>query len=277
MPQPGTQFDWREKVNPVFPLAVQLLQMLSLLLRSGDQAEAKRLSIDACERAISLLPDGPTDMADIDMSEWQEKMANEPETCWLADPKVCDAMARLLGRLKGLPKNVFTKHFAKPHWWMTQDSWAKFLQEQGWAQGFLNILSLLHFNVPLPELTQRISDGDFVLLKKLSRVHHDGSADRNSARILKKLLSPLGDATKIVGWPLLLRGNPPGHSLRLRLVLFFGWDFGLSELSIPELYDFLIQLNLIRPSYDPETLRRYRDRIRDLIDKSRNRQLSLDN
>lgn len=47
--------------------------------------------------------------------------------------------------------------------------------------------------------------------------------------------------------------------LRLRMALYFGWDFGLSDLSIHELHRFLVQLDPIRDSYDPETLRKYRE------------------
>jgi hypothetical protein len=50
-------------------------------------------------------------------------------------------------------------------------------------------------------------------------------------------------------------------------VLFFGWDFGLCDLSVPQLHAFLSQMQIIPNSYDPETLRKYRDRLAKLISK----------
>lgn len=270
MPQLETQSDWRDTVNPIFPLAIQLIQMFPRLIRSEDQLEAKRALIEGCEKAISRLPQWPADMTDIDMSDWQEKMGNDSESAWLADPEVSDAMARLLGRLKGFPKDVFTKHFGRPHWWMTESSWVEFLQEQAWVGSVLNIVSLLHLNVSLPELTQRVSDGDFALNTRLFRRGRNAGEDAKSSTLLETVLRPLKDrATRIVARQLLLRPDPPGYLLRLRMALYFGWDFGLSDLSIPELHRFLVQLDLIPNSYDPETLRKYRDRIRGLIDKNR--------
>ena len=80
------------------------------------------------------------------------------------------------------------------------------------------------------------------------------------------VIGPLTDeATKIVGRALLLKGEPPGHQLPLRMILYFGWDFGLSDLSIRELHAFLLQMGIIADFYDTEALRKYRDRLRKFI------------
>ncbi len=270
MPRNETDRDWREKVNPIFPLIVQSMQTFPRLVRSKNEIQRKQVLIEACERAISLLPEGPSDLTGIDMSDWQVKMASEPQTAWLADSAICDAFAKLLRKLKGIPRAAFKQGFSGRHWWMTNGSWSELLQESEWAESLLNVLSHLHLSVPLPEITQRVSDGDADLHDKLFRTRRGPSDNGTSAKLLERVLRPVRDrATKIVARQLLLRGDPVGHLLSLRVLLYFGWDFGLSDLTISEMHNFLVQLKLVRDSYDPETLRKFRDRIRSQIEKSR--------
>jgi len=153
---------------------------------------------------------------------------------------------------------------------MTSGSWPELFKESEWAESVLNILSLLHLSVPLPELTQRVSDGDPALHEKLFRTRRNFDDNGKSAKLLETVLRPVRDrATKIVARQLLLRGDPGGYLLSLRVVLYFGWDFGLSDLTITELHNFLVKMKLVQESYDPETLRKFRDRVRLQIEKKR--------
>lgn len=262
--------DWREKVNPIFPLAIHFGKALFSLFRSLGE-----LVITACEQAIPLLPQGPSDLPDVDISCWAKRLQNEPELAWLSDEKVLRAVAKVVSRFKCVPKADLFKHFAKPHWWMMQDSWWEFLQDEGGRlESFLNVLAILHLNLPLPELTRQVPD-DPALHSKLFQNTSGGTSDNRSVKILEtNLVLPLKDrATKIVGRALLQRGDPPGYLLGLRMALFLGWDFGLSELSVQELHDFLVQLTIIRKYYDLENLRKYRDRLRRLIRSASNQSL----
>jgi hypothetical protein len=130
-------------------------------------------------------------------------------------------------------------------------------------------MSLLHFQISVDELTQRVADGDLNLYAKLFRF--DNKELKVSSSISEKLLKNLDDrAMQVVGRALLLQGEPRGYQLPLRMVLFFGWDLGLAELSINELHAFLNEMEIIPAYYDPESLRKYRDRMRKLIKRSLN-------
>src|SRR6266481_5181050 len=154
------------------------------------------------------------------------------------------------------------KALRDPHWWMQYDSWRDFLKAESVVQSLLNILSFLHFQLPLAELTQRVADGEPRLFRSEVKIPESNA-------ISKKFLAGLDDrAMQIVGQALLLKGEPQGYQLRLRMVLFFGWDFGIADLSNDELYSFLYDLKIISITHDPETLRRYRNRIRKMIEKS---------
>lgn len=176
-------------------------------------------------------------------------------------------MAEILGRFASTPPELLKKGFAQPHWWMPYPSWSEFLKAESATQIFLNLMSLLHFQISADELTQRVADGDLNLYTRLFRF--DGKELKASSSISEKLLKNLDDrAMQVVGRALLLQGEPRGYQLPLRMVLFFGWDLGLAELSINELHAFLSEMEIIPAFYDPESLRRYRDRMRKLIKRS---------
>src|SRR5260370_25347100 len=133
----------------------------------------------------------------------------------------------------------------------------------------LNVVSLLQLHMPLRDLTQRVADGDSDLYQKLFRAESQ-PGDFTFDAVIRTLND---EATKIVGRALLREGEPPGHQLHLRMILYFGWDFGLSDLSIAELHAFLVRMSVIPDSYDPEALRKYRDRLRLFINTMSTKQL----
>jgi len=201
-----------------------------------------------------------------------EQLVMQSENEWLAYPEVREALAKIAARIDHTPESLLRKGFASPHWWMTENSWSEFLGKGHASESLLNAVALLQLNVPLHDLTQRVADGDPHLYVKLFRI---GDPDVGSERILDTVVQPLSDqATRIVGRALLRKGEPPGYQLPLRMVLFFGWDFGLCDLSIRELHNFLVQMNIVPNFYDPETLRKYRDRLRSNIRRASRRQLS---
>ncbi len=261
--------DWRAKVNPLFVLAIQFLRLIPSLVKklasdhtnAGGQARAAL--VDACEESLSLLPPSPAKATKAE-AELTNFLATQEENEWLADPEVRAAIAGVAAKVQGAPEALLRRGLDKPHWWMPEGSWPEFLQKGSIAESILNVLALLHFRIPLNELTQRFTDGDAKFSKKLSYSESRAPHDRQAG--VERVLGAVKDrATKIVGRKLLLRGEPPGHQLQLRMVLFFGWDFGLRDLTINELHSFMNQIQVIGSSHDPETLRRYRDRLRRLI------------
>jgi len=154
---------------------------------------------------------------------------------------------------------------------MPQVTWTEFVEKELVSESILNALALLQLNLPLHDLTKRVAEGDSKLYEKLFRP--DAKSARDGEFRLEKtvegVLQPLDDyATKIVGRALLLKGEPSGYQLPLRMMLFFGWDFGLCDLSVRELHRFLVEMNVVPISYEPETLRRYRDRLRRTIERT---------
>jgi len=190
----------------------------------------------------------------------------------LSDPEVREAVIEITARVQSIPHGLLEKGLDKPHWWMTYGSWPEFLQKERIAESFLNVLALLHFKIPLHELTQRVTDGDSGVSAKLFRF--EGRSPEGLYAGSQKVLENITDrATKIVGRALLFKEEPPGHQLHLRMVLFFGWDFGLSDLSTRELHAFLTEMQIIPSWYDPETLRKYRSRLLRLITREPKRLL----
>jgi len=267
--------DWRDKVNPLFVLAVQFLPVIPSIMRQlalgGSEAreQAKNIFLARCREAIALLP--PTLAEKREDAGFTEYLVSQRENKWLADPEVREAVDEIATRIQSVTE-LLRKGFQKPHWWMAYDSWPEALVKERMLISCLNALALLHFQVPLEVLKQRVASADPDLFPKLFRV--DSKMMQNQAEFLSSLLNELSDeATKIIGNALLLRNEPARHQLALRLMLFFGWDFGLGDLSNDELHSLLRETRIIPGSYDPESLRRYRNRLHHLIRKARVRLL----
>lgn len=276
MQNPTAVNEWREKVNPLFTIGVRFSQFISRLLHEihtpGDlNRQTAALFVEICKNSIPLLPSSLE--RNLNVKEDAEKLAASFDEEFLVDPEVRRTLSELLVRLRNSPEALLGKGFEKPHWWMGHASWSEFLKtepaaqslrREPFAQCMFNILSLLHFQIPLEELTQRVTEGDPKLSARLFRF--DAKALQESGATSEKLLESINDrATKIVGRALLFKGEPPGYQLRLRMVLFFGWNFGLCDLSNDELYAFLNELQIIPGSYDPESLRKFRSRLLALI------------
>jgi len=258
--------DWRGKVNPFFALALHYLQVIprfirALALGGPESAEARTILVEACRESLSLLPPGIPKESEAPV-DFTVGLAGKEENKFLADPAVQQAVSEVAARIRNSPELLLKKGFERPHWWMTQKSWPEFLQKSHVAESMLNALSLLQLNTPLHDLTRRVANGDSDLYAKLFR--SENKLPQGSA--FDSVIGSLSDeATKIVGRALLQKGDLPGHQLPLRMILYFGWDFGLADLSIPELHAFLLQMGIIPVSYDTEALRRYRDRLRKFI------------
>jgi len=193
------------------------------------------------------------------------------ENKWLADPEVRKGLGQIATTIENAPKSLVRKGFGRPHWWMAQTSWAEFFQKEHVSESLLNALALLQLNVPLQDLTTRVAEGDRKLYDRLFRLNAKSPKEREVRleKALEEVLQPLNNqATKIVGRALLLKGEPPGYQLPLRMILFFGWDFGLCDLSVRELHQFLAEMTVVPDSYDPETLRKYRNRLRRIIERT---------
>jgi hypothetical protein len=262
--------DWRDKINPIFVLTLQCLRLMPRVFRAladgglhGPQVRA--VMVDGCHESLVLLPTAlPQQINEL------TPLLKENEL--FADPVIGSAICEVVAAVQNVPKAVLMKGFAKPHWWMTQKSWAEFLGEEDMLESMLNALALLQLKTPLRELTRRVaSDSD--LYNKLFRSENKHPGDLVFDRLLGKLTD---EATKIVGTALLLKGEPSGHELPLRMVLFFGWDFGLRDLSVRELHVFLVQMRIIRHSHDPETLRKYRNRLRKMIASVTAQEMSIE-
>lgn len=271
--------NWRTKVNPFFVLSLQFIRTIPRILRELSQGheiggpQLRSVLLDACDESKQLLPTGSSDH-----SEEGEKLAtqllNQRDNKWFADPEVRKAAAHVAARLHSAPQSLLTKGFERPHWWMMENSWEQFIRKGHIAESFLNALALLQTNMPLRDLVQQVGSGNLGLYAKLFRPK---AAERyKEETTLDSILEPLKDqATKIVGTALLIKGQPPGYQLHLRMVLFFGWEFGLRDLSIPELHRFLTETHVVPDSYDPETLRKYRNRLRETIEgKSRKKNIT---
>jgi hypothetical protein len=261
--------DWSAKVNPFFVLVIHFLRVMPLILRELVQGRANptrhTVLLEACKQSVPLLPPG---LADALIAEQQvaELMATLGENDLLVDPIERRAVAEVGVRIQSIPPALLKKGFDTPHWWMPQNSWSEFLRKEHMVESLLNALALLQMHTPLRELTQRVASGDAELFGKLFRFEKKVLQEKGPSS--ERLLQPLSDqATKIVGRALLLKGQPLGYQIHLRMVLFFGWDFGLCDLSVPELHAFLSQMQIIPNSYDPETLRKYRGRLAKLISK----------
>jgi hypothetical protein len=258
--------DWRGKVNPFFVLAIHYLRRIpsffrALAFRGPESTEARTILVEACRESLSLLPPGThKDEAPGDFTAaW---LAGKDENKFLADPAVQQAVSEVAARIRSSPESLLKKGFERPHWWMTQKSWPEFLQKSHVAESMLNALSLLQLNTPLRDLTRRVADGDSDLYAKLFRSENKLPQGPAFDSVIGQLTD---EATKIVGRALLLKGEIPGHQLPLRMILYFGWNFGLSDLSIRELHAFLLQMGIIPDFYDTEALRKYRDRLRKFI------------
>lgn len=258
--------DWRGKVNPSFVLAIHYLRVIprfirALALGGPESAEARTILVEACRESLSLLPpcipkefEAPVDFT--------VGLAGKEENKFLADPAVQQAVSEVAASFRSIPESLLKKGFERPHWWMTQKSWPEFLQKSHVAESILNAWSLLQLNTPLHDLTRRVANGDSDLYAKLFRSENKLPQGPAFDSVIGQLTD---EATKIVGRALLLKGEIPGHQLPLRMILYFGWDFGLSDLSIRELHAFLLQMGIIPASYDTEALRKYRDRMRRFI------------
>jgi|SRR5690242_5167658 len=264
--------DWRGKVNPLFALAITYLRVIPRFVRAlataGPQrVEAHAILVEACNQSLSLFPQTVPNQSETqeDFTGWLPVKDNE----LLTDPIVRQAISKVAVRIRNTPALLRKKGFERPHWWMVQKSWAEFQKESHVAENMLNLLSLLRLNLPLRDLTQRVANGDSDLFAKLFR-----SQSQPEDFTFDAIIGPLDDqAAKIVGRALLRKGEPPSHQLRLRMSLYFGWDFGLSDLSIAELHAFLVRIGVIPDSYDPDALRKYRDRLRRFINTVSSSQL----
>jgi hypothetical protein len=278
--------DWRQKVNPIFTLAIQFLRVIPCLIRELRQScpnpdpRIRTVLVKACKETMPLLPVALAEPPPIAQG-WAEQLTIQPANKWLAYPEVREAVARIAVRLAHAPESILKKGFVRPHWWMAQNSWSEFLEKEHISESILNALALLQLNVPLHDLTRRVAEGDSTLYTKLFRLSAknqrevDVRLEEIQESVLERVLQPLKDqATKIVGRALLQRGEPPGYQLLLRMILFFGWDFGLCDLSVRELHNFLVQMKVVPNSYDPETLRKYRNRLRSIIYGASHRQLA---
>jgi hypothetical protein len=258
--------DWRGKVNPFFVLAIRYLRVIPRFIRAlafggPESSEARTILVEACRESLSLLPPGIPKESEAPV-DFTVGLAGKEENKFLADPAVQKAVSEVAARIQNIPESLLKKGLARPHWWMTQKSWPEFLQKSHIAESILNAWSLLQLNTPLHDLTRRVANGDSDLYAKLFR--SESKLPQGSA--FDSVIGPLTDeATKIVGRALLLKGDLPGHQLPLRMILYFGWDFGLSDLSIRELHAFLLQMGIIPDLYDTEALRKYRDRLRKFI------------
>ena len=269
--------DWRDKVNPFFVLAIQLLGIIPSIIRqlalggSEGKEQAKSIFVARCRESLALLPPEVAERRN-GTTDFTEALVTQRENKWLADPAVRNAVGQIAARVQNAPEPLLQKGFQRPHWWMAHDSWSEALQKERMLISGLNALALLHFQIPLEVLKQRVAGGDPDLFSKLFRV--DSKMLQNQAVSLSSLLNEVSDeATRIIGNALLLRSEPARHQLEMRLILFFGWDFGLGDLSNDQLYSFLRETRIIPSSYDPESLRRYRNRLRQLMRKARSRQL----
>lgn len=254
--------DWRDKINPVFVLAVQCVRLMPRFFRALaggglHSSQARAVIVDGCRESLLLLP------ASASAQQINELIPVPNENELLADPVIGPAVREVAAAVQDVSQAVLMKGFARPHWWMAQESWAECLGEADIMESILNALSLLQLNTPLREVTRRVASGDSDLYNKLFQSGKKHTGDLIPDRLLENLAD---QATKIVGRALLLKGDPSGHELPLRMVLFFGWDFGLRDLSVRELHAFLVETKIIRDAHDPETLRKYRDRLRRLID-----------
>jgi hypothetical protein len=262
--------NWNTKVSPAFVIGIQFVRFISRLindLQANESLEDRTgsLFIEFCRETLVLLPETPPETSDVESLVDQFSAPTYGEGFFEA-PEVRRAMAEIGARIANLPPEISARGFARPHWWMQYASWRDFLKAERVAQSFLNLLAFLHFQLPLAELTQRVADGDPKLFARLFRFETKIPAPDATS---EKFLAGLDDrAMQIVGRALLLKGEPQGYQLRLRMVLFFGWDFGIADLSNSELHSFLNDMKIIPPAYDPETLRRFRNRIRKLIEKS---------
>ncbi|PYP85986.1 MAG: hypothetical protein DMG65_19570 [Candidatus Angelobacter sp. Gp1-AA117] len=266
-----TSVQWREKINPVFVIGIQLLKFLSRLFNNLEldqdfDGQATKFFIEFCQGSLQFLPE--TDPENGQIEEHTQGLSRKlAEEGIFSNPEVCHAMAELGARGANVTPELLKMGFARPHWWMRYSSWSDLLKTERLGETFLNLWSLLHFQIPLAELTQRVTEGDHKLYAKLFRFEGNGVLEPNT--FPEGILKSFDDrATQIVGRALLLRGEPQGHQLRLRMTLFFGWDFGLADLSINELHGFLTEMQIIPKFYDPETLRKFRNRMRHQIKNS---------
>lgn len=269
--------DWRERVNPLFVLAIQFMRVIPLVLRqlvrdrANGEAQVWTVLVEGCEETLPLLPRGLPEKQD-STQDLIECLTREGENKWLANPEIRRVVAEIGARVQTAPEPLLKKGFDRPHWWMAQESWSEALQKERMVVSGLNALALLHFQIPLRVLKHRVASGDADLFGKLFRF--DNKILQSQPTSLNNILEEISDeATKIIGNALLLRGEPARHQMGLRLVLFFGWDFGLGDLSNDQLYSFLRDIRMIPSSYDPESLRRYRNRLRRLIRRAPQRLL----
>lgn len=265
--------DWRLKVNPIFTLAVMGLRALPCLiaeLRNGGPDRGSRIKglvVKTCQKTMPLLPadnGGGGEVATL----WAERLGTiQFPYSWFDNPEVRQAFAQLTARIGDASDAALAKGFVDAHWWMVRGSWTDGLERRRLSESILNVVALLQLQTPLQDVVGRVSNGDSALFARVftASVVRPGDEDE---LILNQVLGPLNDkGAKIVGRAFLLKGQPTGYQLRLRMALFFGWDFGLCDLTIPELHECLVQMDVVSANYDPETLRRFRDRLRRLIDR----------
>ena len=260
------KLEWRGKVNPLFVLVIQYGRFMLRLFKelkledSDIRGRAPVILAQLCKETIPLLPLGPREGPRIE-EELISRLKGTGEDNWLIAPETREPLAEIMTRIRCTPEAVLRKGLDKPHWWMTQSSLPHVVQKKYFVENFLNVLAALHFKMPLRDMKQHVIRGDLHLLADL--FHFDRKVLQ--APHLDVLKDVTDEVTKILGNALLLRKDPPGHQSNLRMILFFGWDFGLRDLSNDELYAFLNEIHLVPSSYDPETLRKYRNRLRHLI------------
>src|SRR6266478_620345 len=203
--------DWRQKVNPVFTLAILFLRLIPRLIRELKQSwpdsdpHIRTLLVKACEETMPLLPVALSEQAEATRG-WVEQLALQPQNKWLVYPEVRAALVKIEARVEHTPESVLRKGFARPHWWMAQNTWSEFLEKEHVSESLLNALALLQLNLPLHDLTRRVADGDSILYAKLFRLSSrnpkdlDDKLEKAQESVLEGVLQPLKDqGTKIVG------------------------------------------------------------------------------
>lgn len=263
------KIQWRGEVNPLFVLGIQYGRFIvriaeELRDEAGDiEQRAPMILAQMCKETLRLLPRVPCEDLDTRQQVIKELGDIGKEDELLGAPEVREPLAEVTSRVRAAPKALLMKGLTEPHWWMARDTRSEGVQER-LTQSLLNALALLHFKTPLHALKEQVVGSDVRLFGHLFHIDTKVLEARHVPLAIERIMKYVrvrDEATRIVGKALLLRKDPPGHQLPLRMALFFGWDFGLKDLSNDELYTFLIDMHIVPPNYDPETLRKYRNRM----------------
>src|SRR5947207_624858 len=118
--------DWRGKVNPLFPLAVEYFRVIPRFVRAlahdrPQRTEAHAILVEACSESLSLFPESvPNQFETLEnLAGWLPIKDNK----LLADPAVRQAIGEVSARIQNAPGPLLKKGLERPHWWMAQKSW----------------------------------------------------------------------------------------------------------------------------------------------------------